>query len=460
MARALPACGYAKPSLELAVQRDRIAVRCTACGADASIARMMGLPSELVVAPTPRPSKVARALGAWRSAIPAAGTFVESYLQGRGIISTPPASIRFLPRQRNWSDGKTYSAMIALVQRVPGDGECVQSRALLIDAGIAAGLRHTAGDGFLALLLAADFDSAKTRPRFCRDCPLFAAKIVLTRRIVWFSNPDPDKERPKENHAWFIWQNPPPGSAPLILYAPRNTSSSTSETATAGRPSSTPAPMVPEKGLIMTKPPSTEKVVPLTVGNPASAAAFIIDQSHMEDFADPEAKSSVVECRRPPRGIFFTALPEEKGKPMVNRAYVFLLEIPGRDSYLVAPEIAKEKSDEDVIRPVLLARYVTMAGEEALWPLKLTPPDAKTNNWNLSALNILDLASSGTWVRIVSHQKQGHYRYQVSKKTFEEVPPRFTNRPFIELMDSHFKDRKVLTGDHEIWEVLANGSTK
>ena len=89
---------------------------------------------------------------------------------------------------------------------------------------IAAGLRHTAGGGFLALLLSADFDSAKTRPRFCRDCPLFAAKIVLTRRIVWFSNPDPDKERPKENHAWFIWQNPPPGSAPLILYAPRNTS--------------------------------------------------------------------------------------------------------------------------------------------------------------------------------------------------------------------------------------------
>jgi hypothetical protein len=136
------------------------------------------------------------------------------------------------------------------------------------------------------------------------------------------------------------------------------------------------------------------------------------------------------------------------------------LEIPGRDSYLVAPEIAKEKNDEDVIRPILLVRYVTMAGEEALWPLKLTPPDAKTNAWNLSALNVLEIASSGKWVRIVSHQKQGHYRHQVSKKTFEEVPPRFTNRPFMDLIDSHFRDRKVLTADHEIWEVLANGSTK
>lgn len=130
-----PACGYAKPTLELAVQRDRIVVRCTACGADASIARMMGLPSELVVAPTARPSKVARALGAWRSAISATGTFVQGYLQGRGIVSPPPASIRFLPRQRNWIDGKTYPVMISLVQRVPGADERKQNGALLIDAG-------------------------------------------------------------------------------------------------------------------------------------------------------------------------------------------------------------------------------------------------------------------------------------------------------------------------------------
>jgi hypothetical protein len=147
----------------------------------------------------------------------------------------------------------------------------------------------------------------------------------------------------------------------------------------------------------MSKSASTEKVVPLTVGNPTSAAAFVIDQSHMEDFGDPEEKSSVVACCRPPRGIFFTVPPEDKDKntPMKNRVYVFLLEIPGRDPYLVAPEVAKEHSEEDVIRPILLVRYVTMAGEEALWPLKLTPPDSKSNSWNKSALDILGIASSG-----------------------------------------------------------------
>jgi hypothetical protein len=46
-----PACGYAKPTLEVAVERDRIAVSCTACGAVGGIAAMMGIPSELVAAP-------------------------------------------------------------------------------------------------------------------------------------------------------------------------------------------------------------------------------------------------------------------------------------------------------------------------------------------------------------------------------------------------------------------------
>src|SRR5262245_53431743 len=51
----------------------------------------------------------------------------------------------------------------------------------------------------------------------------------------------------------------------------------------------------------MTKPTSTEKVVPITVGNPnpTSIASFIIDQSHMEDYTKAEEeKSSMVKVER------------------------------------------------------------------------------------------------------------------------------------------------------------------
>src|SRR6476620_6545013 len=71
-----PVCGYAKPSLELTVLQDGIAVTCSTCGADAGVARMIGIPSELVVARRAQSSKVAGALNAWRNAVPATGTLV------------------------------------------------------------------------------------------------------------------------------------------------------------------------------------------------------------------------------------------------------------------------------------------------------------------------------------------------------------------------------------------------
>ena len=69
----------------------------------------------------------------------------------------------------------------------------------------------------------------------------------------------------------------------------------------------------------MTKPTSTEKVVPITVGNPnpTSIASFIIDQSHMEDYTKAEEeKSSTVKVERPPRGTYFTVPKAEEGKPL------------------------------------------------------------------------------------------------------------------------------------------------
>jgi putative DNA primase/helicase len=132
-----PACGYHKPTLEVGVEHDRISVSCNACGATAAIAAAMGVASDLVIKPTVRSSKIAGAVHAWRNGTPAVGSLVEVYLKTRGITLPPPPSIRFLPRQRNWNDGKTYPAMIALVQRVPGadDYAGLEPGHSLVDAG-------------------------------------------------------------------------------------------------------------------------------------------------------------------------------------------------------------------------------------------------------------------------------------------------------------------------------------
>lgn len=201
-----------------------------------------------------------------------------------------------------------------------------------------------------------------------------------------------------------------------------------------------------------------DNIVPLSVGNSAKAASLAIDQSHLDEyFADKKAESSVVGCERPPKGVFFTVLPETR-TPWQNRGLYWILQLEGRDPYIVTPAVAEQKKDdEDVLRPVLLVRYVTMAGDEGLWPLKINPPDGKSNKWNSSARNIMEIAAGdgGRWVRILSMKK--HYGHQVSKKTMKDTPPQFTDRSFEELVTIAFEGRIVDTLDHEVWTVLAHG---
>lgn len=75
---------------------------------------------------------------------------------------------------------------------------------------IAMGLERMGPRSSMAMLLPSDFNSAKTRAPYFRDCPRYLGKIVLTRRIRWFEPPPrvPGKRQPSgpsANHAWYIW---------------------------------------------------------------------------------------------------------------------------------------------------------------------------------------------------------------------------------------------------------------
>jgi hypothetical protein len=74
--------------------------------------------------------------------------------------------------------------------------------------------------GVVAMLLRTDFDHTQGRSHLFRDCPAFAKKLVLTRRITWFE-PEPGSKgkSPSFNHAWFIWDWRHEGP-PTIGYGP------------------------------------------------------------------------------------------------------------------------------------------------------------------------------------------------------------------------------------------------
>ncbi len=70
--------------------------------------------------------------------------------------------------------------------------------------------------GMVAMLLRVDFDSAKTRAHLFADCTAWAKKVVLLKRIVWFTDGD---KSPSYNHAWYIWSHRHEGPA-TIAYSP------------------------------------------------------------------------------------------------------------------------------------------------------------------------------------------------------------------------------------------------
>lgn len=74
--------------------------------------------------------------------------------------------------------------------------------------------------GQVAMLLRTDYDHASSRKHLFGKCQPFAAKLVLTKRIVWFveANGKP-KAAPSFNHAWYIWDWAHEGR-PYLLYAP------------------------------------------------------------------------------------------------------------------------------------------------------------------------------------------------------------------------------------------------
>lgn len=74
---------------------------------------------------------------------------------------------------------------------------------------------HVDGNRIVAMLLRSDFDHATSRAHLFADCPAFAKRVVLTKRIRWFED---SKGSPSFNHCWIIWDRQHRGR-PTIAYA-------------------------------------------------------------------------------------------------------------------------------------------------------------------------------------------------------------------------------------------------
>ena len=75
--------------------------------------------------------------------------------------------------------------------------------------------------GVVAMLLRTQFDHAPLYSEVFARHPAWHKKLMLTRRIVWFVDPETGKPKaaPSDCHAWFIWDWRHKGP-PSIAYGP------------------------------------------------------------------------------------------------------------------------------------------------------------------------------------------------------------------------------------------------
>jgi hypothetical protein len=171
----------------------------------------------------PTPSWVTEALAVH---LPLAGTHIWEPATGEGHMAEAlqAAGAKVYATDivaRRYPLHRTLDFTASDAMQFDGDGICTNPpfgpRGALAVRFAELGLERIGADGFLALLLPNDFDSAKSCRHLFADCAAFSMKVVLTKRIVWFDRPD---AAPKENHSWFVWHRPADSGAPIIRYAP------------------------------------------------------------------------------------------------------------------------------------------------------------------------------------------------------------------------------------------------
>ncbi|HMQ14578.1 MAG TPA: hypothetical protein PKC49_01270 [Phycisphaerae bacterium] len=116
-----------------------------------------------------------------------------------------------------------------------------------------------------------------------------------------------------------------------------------------------------------------------------------------------------------------------------------------REVYLIAPELWPELPGE--LKPVVLFTAVNRQGVTFLWPVKLPGEDGRVDEWNRSALEAADHATS-RWIRMKANMSLG--AYEIFEATGDLPEPQWPDADFTTLLRTGFRTRFIDSIDHPV----------
>lgn len=180
---------------------------------------------------------------------------------------------------------------------------------------------------------------------------------------------------------------------------------------------------------------------------PNTTAQDVFDLSRLrlsQDFAATIGVKKAlltVPVRKPDRQSFFRVHPDE-----AYRMPVPIIEVrEDRAHYVVDRDLASELPSEVI--PKMLFTAINRQDVLFLWPVRLPGIDGRLDDWNRTALEAAELATT-KWIRVAANMALGSY--DVWTATAELPEPQWPEIPFETLLRIAFKERIISSLDHPV----------
>jgi len=171
-----------------------------------------------------------------------------------------------------------------------------------------------------------------------------------------------------------------------------------------------------------------------------------------QDFAESlgvKKKLTTIPVRKPSREWWVRVHPDESYK--IETAVIDLKEDGEEKLYLVSPELWDGLATESTFGPWALFTAVNRQGVVFLWPVRLPGPDGKLDNWDRSALEVVNRGIQG-WVQVVTDMSLGTYKTWETERNFSD--PVWPEQSFHELLKIAFKNNYINDANHPVLKRL------
>jgi hypothetical protein len=193
------------------------------------------------------------------------------------------------------------------------------------------------------------------------------------------------------------------------------------------------------KPILQAADPNTHESSP-AIPDPFDLAKLRLNASFLET-AGVKKLLTTVPSHKPNPQDFVRVRPEPEFRE--NFAMIDLKE--DRENYIVHPEILPGLLGEVTYATVFTV--INRQGVVSLWPVKLSTPDSKRNDWVRSAREAAEKAMT-RWIRLKANMNLGAYEIHVAEDAMAD--PEWPDLSFYDLLKIAYRDRMITALDHPV----------